>query len=157
MAIFGVITVAILVIWRGCEFLVERARREPGTRPLAAALGPIAGSALLAQAVAIGITQTQNILVLLSDPFAQGWNLFGTVYWQVSNQPLSPFTQGLVRVGIILAGHVATIMMVGHAATERAADGTTSAVARNRAWTAALAAMGVTVVSGVVWTLVLLG
>jgi len=156
MAIAVVITVAIAVVWRAAERLVERARAEPGTRPLAAVLGPVAGSVLLAQAVSIGLTQTQNIVVLLSDPFAQGWNLFGTVYWQVSNEPLSPFTQGLVKAGAILAGHLAALVMVGHAATERAADGTTSARARNRAWIASLGATGLLVLSGVVWTLVLL-
>ncbi len=156
MAIAIVIATAIFVLWRGAERLVERARGEPGSRPLAAVLGPVAGSVLLAQAVAIGLTQTQNIVVLLSDPFARGWNLFGTVYWQVSNEPLSPFAQGLVKAGVILAGHVAALGMVGHASTERAADGTTSARARNRAWTASLGAMALLVLSGVVWTLVLL-
>ncbi|HET8929097.1 MAG TPA: hypothetical protein VFN21_00425 [Acidimicrobiales bacterium] len=156
MAIFAALSAAFFGVWRGCEQLVERARREPGTRPLAAVPGPIAGSVLLAQATTIGLTQTQNILVLISDPFAQGWNLFGTVYWQVSAQPLSPFTHGIVVVAAIVAGHLSALMMIGHAATDRAADGTTSAVARNRAWTAASGAMGLTVVSGVVWTLVLL-
>lgn len=157
MAIFAALSAAIFWLWRGGERLVERARDESGTRPLAATLGPIAGSVLLAQATTIGLTQTQNILVLISDPFAQGWNLFGTVYWQVSAQPLSPFTHGIVVVASILAGHLSALMMISHAATDRAADGSTSAVARNRAWTAALGAMGLTVVSGVAWTLVLLG
>lgn len=156
MALFVAFTVVILAAWRGGERLVERARHESGTHPLAAIPGPIAGSVLLAQAVAIGLTQTQNVLVLISDPFARGWNLFGTVYWQVSTQPLSPFTHGIVVVTSIVAGHLSALWMIGHAATDRAVDGTTSAAARNRAWTAASGAMALTVASGVVWTLVLL-
>ncbi len=157
MAIFVVITLAVHWAWRGVETLLERARDEAGARPLGAMLGPIAGSVLLAQAISIGLTQAQNFVVLLSDPFAQGWNLFGTVYWQVSTQPLSPLTQGLVQVGVLLAGHLAALMMIGHAATDRAADGTTSARTRLRHWNASLPAMALVVVSGVVWTLVLLG
>lgn len=156
MVIFAILSAAIFAVWRAGERFVERARGETDTRPLAAALGPMAGGVLLAQAVMIGITQTQNVLVLISDPFARGWDLFGTVYWQVSNEPLSPLTRGLVQAGAILAGHLTALMMVGTAATARAADGTTSPRARNRAWTASLGTMTLVVVSGVVWTLVLL-
>jgi hypothetical protein len=150
-------TVAILALWRGVELLVERSRDAPGLRPIASTLAPIAASVLIAQGLTIGLVEAQNLVVLASDPLARGWNLFGTVFWEVSQQPLSPFVGGIVQAVVILAGHLAAIGAVGRGATARALDGTTSPRSRNRAWTASLPAMGLVTVSGVVWTLLLLG
>ena len=95
--------------------------------------------------------------MLASDPLARGWNLFGTVFWEVSQQPLSPFVGGIVQALVILAGHLAALGAIGRGATARVDDGTTSPRTRSRYWTAALPAMALVTVSGVVWTLLLLG
>ena len=96
-------------------------------------------------------------MVLASDPFSRGWNLFGTVYWQVSQQPISPSTRGIIQAVVLLAGHVASLLLVGRAATARAADGRSSLPFRNAAWLASLPAMAVVSLAGIVWTLLLLG
>lgn len=154
-ALATVLTGALLGIWRVCDRQVERVRSEARTYPLAAALGPIAGGVLLAQTLVVGLIQGQNLLVLVSDPFARGWDLFGTVYWQVSPTPLSPFAEAMVEVAVILTGHVAALVMIGLAATAPSSDGSTSPRARHRNWTAALPAMALATVSGVVWTFAL--
>jgi hypothetical protein len=157
LALVVLLTLVILALWRVVERLVERSREAPGLRPIASALAPIAASVLIAQGLTIGLVEAQNLVVLASDPLARGWNLFGTVFWEVSQQPLSPFVGGIVQAVVILAGHLAAIGAIGRGATARALDGTTSPRARNRAWTASLPAMGLVTVSGVVWTLLLLG
>jgi hypothetical protein len=157
LALVVLLTLVILALWRVVELLVERSREAPGLRPIASALAPIAASVLIAQGLTIGLVEAQNLVVLASDPLARGWNLFGTVFWEVSQQPLSPFVGGIVQAVVILAGHLAAIGAIGRGATARALDGTTSPRARNRAWTASLPAMGLVTVSGVVWTLLLLG
>ena len=157
LVLVTLLTVAILAVWRVVDRLVERTRAESGTRPLGAALAPIAASVLIAQGLTIGLVEAQNLVVLASDPLARGWNVFGTVFWEVSQQPLSPFVGGIVQALVILAGHLAALGAIGRGATARAADGTTSPRTRSRDWTAALPAMGLVTVSGVVWTLLLLG
>ena len=150
-------TGAVLVAWRAVERPVERRRGEPRTYPLAAALAPAAATVLLARGLAIGLIQLQNLVVLASDPLSRGWNLFGTVYWQVSQQPISPATRGILQAGVLLAGHAASLFLVARAATARTADGRSSLRFRNAAWLASLPAMVVVSLAGIVWTLVLLG
>ena len=157
LALVALLATVFLAVWRTVDRLVERSRGESGSRPLGAVLAPIAAALLIAQGLTIGLVEAQNLVVLASDPLARGWNLFGTVFWEVSQQPLSPFVGGIVQVIVILVGHLAALGAIGRAATIRGADGTTSLRARNRNWTAALPAMGLVTVSGVVWTLLLLG
>ena len=157
MAVFAVAGVGIWFLWRILERRVERVRGEPGSRPLAGPLATAAGAVLLAWGLPVGLVQLQNLIVLASDPLARGWNLFGTAYWQVSLQPLSPFTCGLLQAGILLVGHLSALAAIGYAATDRDAGGATTARRRLRGWNAALPAMVVTSVAGVVWTLFLLG
>ena len=156
-ALFAVISACLWAIWLVPDHLVASARGEKGSLPLAALLGPIAGTVLIAQALPVGLIEIQNLAVLASDPFAQGWNLFGTVYWVVSPRPISPFTRSLIQVGVVLVGHAASLYAIGHVATMRFADGSTSPAARHRCWRAALPAMGVIVISSIVWTIVVLG
>ena len=157
LAVVALLSAAILAVWRSVDRPVERARAEPGSRPLGGALAPIAASVLIAQGLTIGLVEAQNLVVLASDPLARGWNLFGTVFWEVSQQPLSPFVGGIVQALVILAGHLAALGAIGRGATARVDDGTTSPRTRSRYWTAALPAMALVTVSGVVWTLLLLG
>ncbi len=150
-------TGAIVVVWRTVGRPVERRRREQRTYPLAAALAPAAGTVLLARGLTIGLIQLQNLVVLASDPFSRGWDLFGTVYWQVSQQPISPSASGIIQAGVLLAGHVASLFLIGRAATARTSDGRSSLQFRKAAWHAALPAMAAVSLAGIVWTLVLLG
>lgn len=154
---FALIAMFVGAVWRACGAVVERARGEGSTHRISGALAPVAGGLLLAQGLPVGLVAAQNLAIVASDPFGRGWDVFGTVYWQVEADPLSGFTLGLIQTGAILIGLSAGLVMVGRAATSRGADGTTTAAARNRAWTAALPAMTVLGVGGVVWTLLLVG
>ncbi len=156
-AVVAVATAAVLVAWRAVERPVEHRRRESRTFPLAAALAPAAATVLLARGLSIGLIQLQNLVVLASDPLSRGWNLFGTVYWQVSQEPISPLTRGILQAGVLLAGHVSSLFLVSRAATARTSEGRTSLRYRNAAWLASLPAMAVVSMAGIVWTLVLLG
>ncbi len=157
MAMFVGYAVGIGALWRVVQLPVERARSARGAHPLGADLAPVAGSVLLATGIPVGLIQAQNLAVLASDPFAQGWDLFGTVYWQVSLQPVSAFALGLIQGGVLLVGHCAAVLAVGRSATDRFADGRSSPRARYRAWNAALPALCSVVLGGAVWTVYLLG
>ncbi|HET8896302.1 MAG TPA: hypothetical protein VFN04_03450 [Protaetiibacter sp.] len=157
LAMIAAATAAIVAVWNALGRLVSRARGEAHTFPLAASLAPAAAAVLLARGLTTGLIQSQNLVVLASDPMSRGWNLFGTIYWQVSQEPLSPFARGIIQATVLLAGHVAALCMIGRAATARGADGATTLRARHAAWTASLPAMAVVVVGGIVWTLLLLG
>lgn len=159
-AVFGIFLVSgagIAAVWWGLDRRVARARGESEGRPIATALAPVAGGLLLAQGLPVGLVAAQNLAIVASDPLGRGWDVFGTVYWQVTPDPLSGFTMGLVQTAAILLGLVSGLAQVGRGATARAADGTTTAVARYRSWNAALPAFVLLGAGGVVWTLWLVG
>jgi hypothetical protein len=125
---------------------------------LAASLGPIAMSALLAHTFTTLLVQVQNVLVLASDPFARGQDLFGTVNWRI-HAPLSVRADAWVQLAIITYGHAAAIWIVRGTCQAAAvpATGRARRSDRQRSLRAALPAFGVIIVSGIAWTLLLLG
>jgi hypothetical protein len=125
---------------------------------LAASLGPIAMSALLAHTFNTLLVQVQNVLVLASDPFARGQDLFGTVNWRI-HAPLSVRADAWVQLAIITFGHAAAIWIVRGTCQAAAvpATGRARRSDRQRSLRAALPAFGVIIVSGIAWTLLLLG
>lgn len=157
VVVFGVLTAVIVSVWGLCVRLVDTARSDAAGRRIAAALGPAAGGLLLAQGFPVGLIVAQNLAIVASDPFARGWDIFGTVYWQVSPDPLSGFALGSIQTLAIIVGQVTSLWMIGATATAPATDGSSSPRARNRAWTAALVPMVVVGVTGVAWTLLLVG
>ena len=52
------------------------------------------------------VSQGLNLLAMLSDPFARGWNLFGTRGWAVSAAPLSADTVWYIQVGVLVLAHI---------------------------------------------------
>ncbi len=56
------------------------------------------------------LLEGQQIVAALSDPFARGWDLFGTAGWRV-NFFLSPEVVWYVQVAAIVAGHVAGVVL----------------------------------------------
>jgi hypothetical protein len=125
---------------------------------LAASLGPIAMSALLAHTFNTLLVQVQNVLVLASDPFARGQDLFGTVNWRI-HAPLSVRAEAWVQLAIIIVGHAAAIWIVRGTLQAAAvpAGGRARRSDRQRSLRAALPAFGLIIVSGIAWTLLLLG
>jgi len=159
-------------LWWGLGLLADRTLRtddrseaddtaDPSAAPgvlLAASLGPIALSALLAHSVNTIIVQAQNVVVLASDPFARGQDLFGTVNWQI-RAPLTIRTEAWIQLAIITLGHAAAIWIVRGAcqAATAARTGRVRRSDRQRSLRAALPAFAAIIVSGIAWTLFLLG
>ena len=143
-------------LWHVVDRRVDRARNEPGSLSLAPMLAPIAGGVLLAAGLRVGVVQLENFAVLASDPFSRGWDLFGTITWQIWQQPLSPMVGGLSQAAVILAGHAAALIGVGRSSTITTASVASTVRSRHHCWMAALPAMGLVTASGIVWTLVLL-
>ena len=50
-------------------------------------------------------------LIRLSDPFGQGWNLFGTADWALNLALVSPTTIWYVQVAAIVIGHVGGVVV----------------------------------------------
>lgn len=117
------------------------------------AFGAVVASVLLASGLMTGLIQAQNFAVLASDPFSRGWNLFGTIYWQVTQDPISARTAGLIQVAVLTAGHAAALT---HLARECVTPHHT-VKRRHRMWRAGLPASAAIVASCIVWTLLLLG
>lgn len=154
---FAAFSAGIGALWWACGRVLDRARSERGTHRIGPALGPVAGGLLLAQGFPVGLVAVQDLLIVASDPFGRGWNIFGTVYRQVTPDLLSGFAVGTIQTVVIMAGHVSALVMVSQAATEPGTDGSTSVRRRHRAFTAALPAMTAVTVGGVGWTVLLVG
>ena len=157
----------VAALWWGLGLIASRILRTAGSADdepqargvlLAASLGPIAMSALLAHTFMTLLVQVQNVLVLASDPFAHGQDLFGTVDWRI-HAPLSVRADAWVQLAIITFGHAAAIWIVRGTCQAAAvpATGRARRSDRQRALRAALPAFGLIIVSGIAWTLLLLG
>jgi hypothetical protein len=68
-------------------------------------LVPIAFAYLVAHYFSLFVLETQNAVVLLSDPFGYGWDLLGTRDFQ-PDRAINPRTIWYVQVGALVIGHV---------------------------------------------------
>ncbi len=79
-------------------------------RPLAGAflgsLIPIALAYAVAHYFTLLVDQGQAAIVIASDPFGKGWDLFGTADFSPAVNVFSPNTIWYVQVGVLVAGHV---------------------------------------------------
>ncbi len=80
-------------------------------RPFIHSLVPIALAYVLAHYFSLLVFEGQQVPILVSDPFARGWDLFGTIDWTVNYLVVSTRTISLVQVGAIVAGHVAGVVL----------------------------------------------
>ena len=69
-------------------------------------LVPILVGYTVAHYFSLLIFQGQMGYILASDPFGQGWNLFGTADWKMNLLVVSTSAIALVQVGSIVTGHV---------------------------------------------------
>jgi hypothetical protein len=69
-------------------------------------LVPILIGYTLAQYFSLVIFQGQMGYILASDPFDQGWNLFGTADWKMNLVLVSTSAIALIQVGAIVSGHI---------------------------------------------------
>jgi hypothetical protein len=68
-------------------------------------LVPIAFAYLVAHYFSLFVLETQNAMVLFSDPFGYGWDLLGTRDFQ-PDRAINPRTIWYVQVGALVVGHV---------------------------------------------------
>jgi hypothetical protein len=74
-------------------------------------LVPIACAYALAHYFSLLVIQGQVGITLLSDPFGYGWDLFGTADFQADATVISPNTIWYFQVAVLVAGHVAGLVL----------------------------------------------
>jgi hypothetical protein len=91
----GVIVVAVLAT-----------SRVVGVAALGAGLVPVATGYIVAHYLTYLIVDGQRIVIVVSDPFALGWNLIGTGSFEPSGDWLPPALVWLCQVVAVVGGHV---------------------------------------------------
>ena len=61
----------------------------------------------------------QNFLALVSDPFGRGWDLFGTIDRHPTTGSITAGWVRWVQLGVLLAGHVAAVVLAHDGAIGR--------------------------------------
>jgi hypothetical protein len=74
-------------------------------------LVPIAGAYVAAHYLTYLLFSGQQIIYLSSDPFGQGWDLFGTAASGIDYSLLSQNGQWYAQVGCVVLGHVAGLVL----------------------------------------------
>ena len=105
---------------------------------------PIAMAYVIAHYASFVVTQGQGLLILASDPFGAGWNLFGTDHNRVHYNLIAPAGIWFIQVGAIAIGHVLGLVL----AHERALALTSSRRAAVMSQIAMLALMVLYTVGG---------
>ena len=106
LALFaGAVVVTYLAAVEGARRLVHAPRSLVPDFVLP--LVPIAFAYLVAHYFSLFVIQGQFIYSLASDPFGNGWDLFGTVDFAPNLTIVSPETVWYVQVGALVVGHVA--------------------------------------------------
>ncbi len=98
--------------------LVLAVARRAGLAAMGAGLVPVTVGYLIAHYLTFLLVDGQRLAVAVSDPFQQGWDLFGTSYWEPREDWLSTSVVWTIQVGAVVIGHVAGAWM-GHAAIRR--------------------------------------
>lgn len=83
---------------------------------------PIALAYFVAHYFTLFVFQSQDLVRLASDPFGQGWNIFGTADHRIDFQVVSANTIWGVQVAAILGGHVLGLVLAHDRALELAQD-----------------------------------
>jgi hypothetical protein len=152
-ATFG-LALLVLLAWGAFELASVIAGRLGGFVPapgaprvaeqFAGTLLPIAVAYVVAHYFSLFVLQGPDILRLMSDPFGQGWNLFGTAGSTIRPWTPSANTIWYVQVGAIVVGHVIALVL----AHERAITLARTAGAAVRSQLAMLALMVLYTVGG---------
>ncbi len=87
--------------------------RTPGAiaDSFAHTLVPIALAYAFAHYFTLVLFEGQQALALMSDPFGQGWDLFGTADWEINFTWLSPNVVWYTQVTAIVGGHIAGVVL----------------------------------------------
>ena len=82
-------------------------------------LVPIAFAYAVAHYFSLLVLEGQAAIALVSDPFGQGWDLFGTAERSIDYALVSPNAIAYVQVAAIVAGHVAGVVLAHDRALAR--------------------------------------
>jgi hypothetical protein len=107
--------------WLGATRLTARITgRDPSdiATTFAASLIPITLGYAIAHYFSLLAFDGQNFLALASDPFARGWDLFGTINNTVNYRLVSTRTIAYVQVASIVIGHVCGVIAAHDRAVE---------------------------------------
>jgi hypothetical protein len=80
--------------------------RTVGLGAIGAGLLPIALGYLVAHYLTYLLIDGQRIMIAISDPFQQGWNLFDTAFFEPSGSWLPPGLVWTVQLGAVVGGHM---------------------------------------------------
>jgi len=95
--------------------LVVGVGRRVGYAAMGAGLVPVAVGYLVAHYLTYLLGEGQRLVVALSDPFQQGWDLFGTVNYEPTDEFLPASAVWTIQVMAVVLGHVVGAWL-GHAA-----------------------------------------
>jgi hypothetical protein len=142
MTIF-LVAICAAVLWVG---------RRVGLAAMGAGLLPVAVGYLVAHYLATLLIDGQRIVVAISDPFQQGWDLFGMAFWEPRDDFLPTELMWTIQVGAVVVGHIVGAW-AGHAAgaQHRAARGADAREAKRAQWSLAVLMVGLTALT--LWSL----
>lgn len=132
-----------LALLTGVVLLVGR---RVGLVAMGAGLVPVAVGYLIAHYLTYLLVEGQRIVVALSDPLQQGWDLFGTVGFEPRDDWLATSVVWTMQVSAVVLGHVVGAWL-GHSAVRRERTGG----ARVSQWPLAGLMVGMTVLA--LWSL----
>jgi hypothetical protein len=115
--LIGIVAAAWLGATRITARLTEREPADVATAFLGSLI-PIALGYAIAHYFSLLIFDGQNFIALASDPFARGWDLFGTIDNSVDYRLVSTRTIAYVQVASIVVGHVCGVIAAHDRAVE---------------------------------------
>ncbi len=90
----------------GLTGLVLLVARGVGLAAMGAGLLPVAMGYLIAHYLSFLLVDGQRILIAISDPFQQAWDLFGTAFMEPSSAWLPTGALWSIQVGAVVIGHI---------------------------------------------------
>jgi hypothetical protein len=78
---------------------------------LAAVTVPLAVGLTVARFVELFALQIQNVVLMASDPFDKGWDLFGTINWTFHPRPFTPTGRGWLQLALVVAGLIGALVV----------------------------------------------
>jgi len=115
LALATSLLVAFLAVLAG---LVLAVAQRVGLMAMGAGLVPVAVGYIVAHYLTYLMTEGQRVVVALSDPLQQGWDLLGTATWQPQEDWLAGSLLWTIQVTAIVIGHVVGAWL-GHSAVRQ--------------------------------------
>ena len=106
--------------------------RSVGLAAMGAGLLPVAMGYLIAHYLSFLLIDGQRILIAISDPFQQAWDLFGTAFREPDSSWLPTSALWSIQVGAVVIGHIVGAW-AGHAVARSEAAVATGDRGRGRA------------------------